>query len=493
MVRRSAILLGLAIVFAPAAYAQQAPTSRSKSIDALINDPALGRDNPELRRRLEEIHGFASVIQNDFAVSDLPGATAGFKFTFDERGEPVLVRSPTTKPGDTLITDDALGRLRAMKTLDAEELLKELQKQRSNPLLTNDAAKSVNPGSTDHKPQTLPAAWKARADETRWNGAQGNFDEACPGRRDEFANGPEKALLGKNKDPTKSVQEPKRGRYISAIKAYEDACLSSVAPGDLPTDGPPLRTVAVLQSITPFCMATHLGGEFFLTAWHCWFDDDGKPKKGHETFTVSLINGSASNVPVVLAAAQPVPSPSLTKVGHDMVVLRAESLPPDVKVLSGPTLLASINLPKVMLSEAYVVGYFTLSNPEGVIGKPDGTPGRLPAWNEALRTTAKVRRGYCQAWDYTPPSMDGVACIQHSCQTMKGFSGAPVFVRRDNGAWQLAGVHVASGEAADARCDAFASGKPGGFMQGGGGLAAALPKTMTMAAASIGTGTASGR
>lgn len=490
--RRSAILLGLAVAFTPAAYAQQTPASHSYSIDALVNGPAIGHDNPELKRRLEEIQGFASVIEKDFVVSDMPGATAGFKFTFDERGEPVLVRAPATKPDDTLITDDALRRLRAMSTLDAEELLKDLRDQGPKLApLKGDGSKSVDPRSTDYTPQTLPPAWKDRAHKELWNGATGNYDEACANSRDRFANGPEKALLGEYRDPTNSIQEPTRGEYISAIKAYDEACLSKVAPGNLPTGGPPLRTVAVLQSTTPFCMATHLGGEYFLTARHCWFDKDDEPPKGH--VTVSLINGSASNVPVVLAASQPIPSPSRKNAGHDMVVLRAASLPTAVKALSGPTLLASVDLRKVMISEAYVVGYFALSKPEGVIGKPDGTPGRLPAWNEALRTTTKVGLGYCRAWDYTSPATDGVACIQHSCQAVKGFSGAPVFVRRDDGAWQLAGVHVASGEGAESTCPAFASGEPRGLLRGNGGLAAALPKTLTMVAASIGTGTASGR
>jgi hypothetical protein len=200
-----------------------------------------------------------------------------------------------------------------------------------------------------------------------------------------------------------------------------------------------------------------------------------------------MADKSAISVWVSDADTQPIPTPSNPNSSRaDLLVVTATGLPTTVTSRPAPALIRAGDLRAVMVSEAKIVGYYVLANPEQAIAGPDGRSVR-PEWSQALRTSRSNGPGYCRIWDYTPPAADGTACVQHSCQTLKAFSGAPVFVLRDASSdnWAVVGVHVDNSEQASSKdCGDFVGAgemhapDQSGLLNGRGGLAAAIPASL---------------
>lgn len=410
------------------------------------------------------------------------GASAGILIGLDPKGGLRLNQVPTVKPGEVFVLPDSIPSLSENTPADLKALFADLN--RTVTLLKNiqDSNKSVNPEDTDYTIDKLPVAWREAARLENWNGATGTYDPGCPESRTTFSKTVEKRLLGEDADPLTFQPEPDRTNIIAAIKAYDAACLAP-AGSNMAPPGVPIDAVAVLGGADPHCMATHLGHGLFVTARHCLYQSSGALLPEAETFAVSMVDKSALRIPVKIAVNQPFATPGTGR--RDLLLLQASALPAAVKARPGAGMLSSDQVAALKVAQAFVVGYFPLANPDELLPEKGGR-GRMPEWSQALRSTRMVGEGYCRVWDYTPPAADGAACVQHGCQTVKGFSGAPVFARKrgaGGSVWVMIGVHVANGEnAASAVCGAFTGQPSGGLLNARGGIAAALPKSLTQLA-----------
>jgi len=412
----------------------------------------------------------------------MDGASAGILIGLDPKGGLRLNQVPTVKPGDILVLPDTIPRLSQNPPVDLAALFADLNRTATLLKHIQDSTKSVNPIDTDWTVDKLPVAWREPARLENWNGATGTYDPACPESRTAFSKTAEKKLLGEDSDPLAFQSEPDRTNIVAAIKAYEASCLAPVTPNTAP-QGVQMDAVAVLGASDPHCMATHLGNGVFVTARHCFYRAGDELLPEAETFTVSMVDKSAIRIPVRIAAVQPFAAPGAGR--RDILVLEAVGLPAAVKARAGVRLLSSDQVAALKVAQAFIAGYFPLANPDELL-PVNGDRGRLPEWSQALRSTRTIGVGYCRVWDYTPPAADGAACVQHGCQTVKGFSGAPVFARKRSAGgdvWVMIGVHVANGEnAASAVCGTFAGQPSGGLLNARGGIAAALPKALTQLA-----------
>jgi len=411
------------------------------------------------------------------------GASAGILIGMDPKGGLRLNQVPTVKPGEVLILSDSIPWLSQNTPVDLAALFADLN--RTATLLKNiqDSTKSVNPIVTNWTVDKLPLEWREPARLENWNGATGTYDPACPASRTEFSQKAEKKLLGEGSDPLAFQPEPDRTEIVDAIKAFDTTCLSPLSPQTVPK-GVQLDALAVIAGpLGVHCMATFIGKGLFVTARHCFYQSHGALWPDAQKFTVSMIDKSALDVPVRVAPSQPFATPGTGR--RDILVLTSDGLPSAFSTRAGAAMATSDKLPTLKVAQAFVAGYFSLANPAAVL-PPNGSRGRLPEWSQALRYTRTVGVGYCRVWDYTPPAVDGAACLQHGCQTIKGFSGAPVFARkRDVGenVWVMIGVHVASGENADAEvCGTFVGQSSGGLLSTRGGIAAALPNALVQLA-----------
>ena len=163
---------------------------------------------------------------------------------------------------------------------------------------------------------------------------------------------------------------------------------------------------------------------------------------------------------------------------RDLVALRAKGLPDNVR---NRTLDANDYAgPTKATEEALVIGYFPIANPGEVLPIGGGVPKAAP-WVQALRRTHSDHN-YCRVWDRSSLD-DRSGCIEHSCQAMGGFSGAPLFVKRD-GRWLVAGLNVEGvsankGTKEPRSCGEFRSGPDGALARIGG--VAAIVTSATLA------------
>ncbi|MFC3071461.1 trypsin-like serine peptidase [Phenylobacterium soli] len=404
----------------------------------------------------------------------------------DPTGRIVTVRVPTTTSNEVVIDPQLM---KDLPTFTKPELITRFREGEQSSALADFLTKlgatsqTIDPRSTDVTLANLKPQWRDRAKVVGWTGPVCAYTPDCLKARTDFANRAEHELFDSDGGLTRIRTDPERQDFIALSKAFDAACLQKVTPGG----APPLQDLAVISgAYGPYCMAVHVGGDRFLTARHCFFDPaTGQPWPEAAKATVSLVDRSVSDAPVAPAAVQPLPAPAnLRSSRSDILVIEAHGLPQAVRLRAAPAVVAPTQLSGVMVSEALLVGYFVLADAERAIPGPGGHSDP-PAWTEALRSTRKVGAGYCRLWDYTAVRADGSACIQHSCQTEKGFSGSPVFVRRDDGVWAVAGVHVNNAENPGSQeCGDFVGRAGTGVLMERGGIAAAVPASLAASLAS---------
>lgn len=226
---------------------------------------------------------------------------------------------------------------------------------------------------------------------------------------------------------------------FEAISAdFDTKCLAKADAISQNLTKPTLSGVAVIlnQYGQPFCSAIYLGDKKFATAHHCLtaqFDSATavqifgmNPQEGHELFAIT--NKSP-------------PAPKTANPYDDFAIFSIATMP------SG---LGDYNLKThkpVVGEQLAVVGLYRLYNPTTALASAEsGLSTSDGKWREGIRATAPISDGYCRTVDFSSVDDTGHGCLIHSCQTLKGFSGAPTFSKSANGEWGLLGVNVSHGD-----------------------------------------------
>jgi hypothetical protein len=127
---------------------------------------------------------------------------------------------------------------------------------------------------------------------------------------------------------------------------------------------------------------------------------------------------------------------------QDLLIIHAPGLAAGVRNRAG----VRFAYDSQVAEPALIIGLFLLADPEKHIPKDPLQNGKPPPWNEALRMTETIGHGYCRVWARSA-NADGLNCLEHSCQTAPGFSGAPTFLNRGTSEapdWVIAGINVSS-------------------------------------------------
>lgn len=340
-------------------------------------------------------------------------------------------------------------------------------------------------------PKDLPEANLANLPQPALNEARANNWTkspnlaACNAGQSQFFNVAEKRISpGGDGYLTKSMDD--RQSVIAAVEAYETACLKGV-----PLSGPnsastardlPISRLAVLidKAKAPFCMALHLGGDRFLTARHCLLNaEDGSEIIERSGASIEMVDRSdPRSIPIKHAATQPFSLAGKFSGRQDLLVIEAPTLAATVRARRPAN---GLGKPLTVAEPAVAIGYFPLANPQQRFPTTVGKRGLAPPWAEALRMTRTDGINYCRVWSRST-ELDGSGCVEHSCQTVGGFSGAPVFVDRGvpgTPRWEVAGINVAGAivKKTAGSCGKFDH-KPGGVLGLIGAVAASLPATL---------------
>lgn len=256
---------------------------------------------------------------------------------------------------------------------------------------------------------------------------------------------------------SQNLSDEERAALSSAAKAFDNDCLERIASAPSDPMGVPLDRLAILTDTDEgsFCMAAYLGGGRFLTANHCRFDEYGTPR---DKVVLSLADGSKANL-VAQFAAEGAPASSRGAVDWAVLVAPALNNHQPASVLRA--------VAPAIHRETRLIGYFALADLEATI-----LSRRRPQWKDALRATRDIGIDACRVVDLATGGLAG-GCVMHDCQSLPGFSGAPLFVRGNDGSWGLAGIHVASAQSdVVSACPAFAG---AGYFAHAGNIAASVP------------------
>lgn len=208
----------------------------------------------------------------------------------------------------------------------------------------------------------------------------------------------------------------------ATARQYDLACLGSIqlrrngagveataAPPPIIADGLRYPAQGVLAMIgilerdgIPICGSLIRPDRTVVTARHCY--DKNRSAFDAQSVTVRPASGTAG--PWSVAGVRSKPSVDSDAAADDWIVLAIGSAP-------GFAAPASTFAPMPLAGEVTVLGHFAHYK---AVGYQDDT---LPGWRKGLRYP---RMGLCQ-------SVQPVrGCLQIACQTVRGFSGAPVFL-----------------------------------------------------------------
>lgn len=414
-------------------------------------------------------------LQTAGNMKDGPFSTKGTSevLSFDETGAIIKSTVPSEGEDRILLAPSLIERLRNRRPLDVDHLI-EIGKKTGGLLRLQDTMQSVPPGWL---PPTsdLPRTAVAEANSNGWSGPVVSTTP-CAIAQKKFQSGAETSLQ------TDRALEGRVGNdrsdFVAAAEEFDRACLASL-PSMPGASDPPLGQLAVLldNRKSAVCMALHLWDDQFISARHCFFNaGDVIPQM--KSASIQMLDHSDPN-PVAVkldpVASQPYPAPT-AKIpsGQDIILFRAPALAAVVKARARFDAFA---IDTTVAEEAYVVGVYILAKARLSTPSSIGVVGVAPLWTDALRTTKIDGTNYCRVWDHSR-SADGGGCIEHSCQTLPGFSGAPVFIRAKGSAkWMVAGANVA-GASDRAGCGRFTHVPSTGILGQVGALAAVIPRSI---------------
>ena len=246
------------------------------------------------------------------------------------------------------------------------------------------------------------------------------------------------------------------GSLVPYRLTTEGALAADALPGFVPASAPRLLWVLLDASTTlsgeggPVCSALLLPGGMLLTARHCFVDEhglaiqglDGRPlldlgREGKLQLGNVARPEAATSVSLELVGTlgdRPLGAATPPGTANDALLFRASGAP-DVPEVTFAT--AAVG------ERVWVFGPYSLSDRS----RPAGQDG-MSSWYQSLRWT---RVGACRVL-YADEN-----CLKHTCQTIQGYSGAPIIGDRGGEATVL-GMQVGSGDAEGCASPGFAAG-----------------------------------
>lgn len=396
----------------------------------------------------------------------------GSRVVVTSDGQIKILTSPDAPPSTVVVPEGVLKNWIAHPQLNLVDQLKAW----ADSLIPKvgfgfDTQKSVPPDWVP-APGQLPPLAAAEAERNGWKA--GVTAPHCSSAQNMFEPSIEKDLqLGHF--VFKAPDQGTRARWIKVISDYDSACLTPVDPKSAAAVGLPLDRLAVVldEDGTPICMALHLGGDDFITARHCFFDQNGASIAKRDRPLISMADVSAVLVKTTIQPNRPFPPTPSYNAAKDLVILVADGLPQAVR---NRRLAGSDFAQSTVAEPALLIGYFPLANADQRL-PADLSTGSAAPWNAGLRMTSDTEGAYCRVWDRSK-SEGASGCLEHSCQSVGGFSGAPIFVKR-NGQWRVVGLNVAGAttdEKTAASCGTFAFGS-NGLLNFTGSIAAVVSST----------------
>lgn len=449
------------ILSSPAVLAQMQGADKSITPGNLYSIDSIQAIAPlALARKLRSIE---QAVKSDIAAGQPSWANEGVVLTLDPENRIVIAPTAAANVGEIKIEPEVVEALRLRRVTGIPNLMNsDAIRAEAFARLARQLAgqtQSVSPSDIMGN-ANLPLRWQVQARAINWAGPAGNYPAKCPTARDDFFVQVESTMFTKEGQATAPMTGADRDKAITAAKNFDRECLSAVSTSDTtyPTD-----RLAIFSTATrvPFCTGVHLGVDRFLTARHCFIDRNSNTRREQSKGAVLNLADRPDQDFLIEEPAVVVTGP-----GHanDMIVVRARHLPEAVLAKTA----ISVAEPSP-LADLAVLGYFAAADLDSLI--PTSGHGSPAIWRTSLRRTQDAGKGYCRIWDWTGTT-DATGCIVHTCQTMTGFSGAPLFTHT-LGSWKLVGIHVAAGDKmAENNCTQFASGRTGSVMGRGGSVAA---------------------
>lgn len=235
--------------------------------------------------------------------------------------------------------------------------------------------------------------------------------------------------------------------WPDVTRQFEANCLDPLPAVAVVGDIEPVARVAVLLNAdrAGICTAYHWKANLFLTAAHCFTEPVGP--------VVFLQRTAAPAAVYRIKRRRDDLLPPAAGPQGDIAAFEVDGLPAAVLAVAAA---ATAPAPQPD-TPALLPGLFILA---------DGTTTTPPL--QSLRQTKPAE--YCRVYRQKRDAA-GRGCIEHSCQALPGFSGAPLFVKV-GAEWRLAGIHVSGAKDPDvASCELPAT---AGLIQLGN-VAVALP------------------
>ncbi|WP_158442048.1 trypsin-like peptidase domain-containing protein [Novosphingobium sp. B-7] len=447
----SAGLIAAGVSMAGAAPAQDAAAPTSSV--AVPLDRALTPSDLGAEATLRDAEAVNSLIAAMARVGRGGSPSEGVILSLDGEGHIHAAPAADDFAGKLVLTPYLLDRLRHNGAIDPATLGATSLIERR---LGSSSTESVAPGYLGDE-NSLPGgpndAVRLQARQNGWvEGLPKSQWSACQRAQSAFTGEAERTLgIG---NMYYGLSPEARQARIDAINAYDHECLTPVTPGqaDLPLD-----RLAILFNDRgdPVCMALHLGGDRFLTANHC-VEDNGRTRADMSHAVLTMADRSDARLQAVEIMPNGPFAPGLTRsvAGRDLALLRAPGLSDAVKARGRATFANGNSVPTTVAQPALAIGLFLLADPVNRIPADPMKMGSPPPWSQALRMTRDTGTSYCRVWSRSK-LQGGGGCLEHSCQTLNGFSGTPVFVRQ-NDAWVVAGINTADAAAkSQTECGAF--------------------------------------
>lgn len=448
------VIAGMAALIAASAFTTVGAAQDDAQAEQLITEKDLltkAGSRPELKAWLEGLRGTSTLPVAQGAEAPLPGT--GLLIDLDGPDSFSLLRVPADD-GGLMLTPEAARRLLLTPSANRLSTLRlDVALQLFRVQATASPERTVAPDDIIATP--IPGAFRELPGFTPRPSVMPPAARDCALSQNRFL----KDIEGELRSGTLTLNrsDDEWATLFDAAKAFDHDCLEPIAIAPNDPAGVPLDRLAVLTAPGEgsFCMAAYLGEGRFITANHCRFDIWGAPR---DNLVVSLADGSKTNLPARFTSES---QPFASRGAADWAILVAPVLnghhPASVLRTVAPAVHGDIRL----------IGYFGLANLAATVESR-----QRPLWKDALRATRDIGINACRIVDVAPGGSAG-GCVMHDCQSLPGFSGAPLFVRSSDGSWGLAGVHVASAQAdVVTACPTFAG---SAYFAGAGNIAAGIP------------------
>lgn len=289
---------------------------------------------------------------------------------------------------------------------------------------TNPRGQPVGPGEPvkEQKPKELSAEERKRLEEFRRKAQQEDSWRQCEQAAVSF-----RGQLERHEAITPSPGSAP-DEILVGSRQYESKCLAGpqVSDDGMPSDALRERIGILTDARQPFCSAYVWDETHLITARHCFYDAIAKPRAGvlDQLAKAEIRFERLSEPGVQYTATRLIEPAGLDLVDYDPVSTRVDF----VYLQASRSISVARPAPTVAdaapWTAAFVAGYFPYASPVS----SDGTglsASQSIRWAKAGCAVIATRG----------------ACVYHACQSVRGFSGAPIFALR-GATLEFVGLHT---------------------------------------------------